>query len=117
MGEPVAMVERLMTRWSQAGDEVSAVQELPDMARMVALGTYVHDGYPGLLLIVELSDGSVGGIEAVGNQGEHVILGEEMALAIAKSLDVVPGALHELNTGDLNGAWLGAISELSPGSN
>jgi hypothetical protein len=117
MGEPVATVERIMTRWSRAGDEVSAVQELPGMARAAALGYYVHDAYPGLLMIVELSDGSLGGIEAVGTQGERVILGEDMALAIAETLDVMPGAMHELNAGDLNGAWLEAINELTPGSN
>jgi hypothetical protein len=117
MGEPVATVERIMTRWGRAGDEVSAVQELPDMARAAALGYYVHDAYPGLLMIVALSDGSLGGIEAVGNRGERVILGEDMVLAIAASLDVVPGAVHELNAGDLNGAWQDAINELTPGSN
>jgi hypothetical protein len=117
MGEPVAMVERIMTRWGRAGDEVSAVQELSGAPRAAALGYYVHDAYPGLLMIIELSDSSLAGIEAVGNHGEHVILGEEMALAIAESLDVVAGAPHEMNTGDLNGAWLDAINELTPGSN
>jgi hypothetical protein len=116
-GEPVATVERIMSRWGRAGDEVSAVQELPGTARAAALGYYVHDAYPGLLVIIELSDGSLGGIEAVGNQGERVILDEDMALAIAASLDVMPGAVHELNAGDLNNAWLEAINELTPGSN
>jgi hypothetical protein len=52
-----------------------------------------------------------GGIEAVGNQGERFILGEDTALAIAESLDEMPGASYEMSTGDLNEAWLDAVNE------
>ena len=116
-GGPVVMVERIMARWGKDGDEVSAAQELDNAPRAAAMGYYVHDAYPGLLMIIELSDGALGGIEAVGNQGERVILGQDTALAIAESLDVMPGASYEMSTGDLNSAWLDAVNELASGSN
>ena len=115
--DPVSMVERIMTRWEKAGDDVSAVQVLTVGSHPAALGYYVHDGYPGLLMIIDFGDGSLGGIEAVGNRNGGVILGEKTVQAMAESLDVVPGVSVEMSAGDLNNAWLDAINDLAPGSN
>jgi hypothetical protein len=117
MDDPVSMVERIMARWGKAGDDVSAVQTVTVGSHLAALGYYVHDGYPGLLMIIDFGDGSLGGIEAVGNRNEGVILGEKTALALAESLNVVPGVSVEMSPGDLNNAWLDAINDLAPGSN
>jgi hypothetical protein len=114
LDDPVKMVNAIITEWGREGDEVSEVIVLKSDGRCAAMGYYIHDEYPGFLLLVTLSDGSLGGIEAVGNQGETQIMGEDVALAIADSLDVTGAG--EVNPLDPNGAWLGAISDLQPGS-
>jgi hypothetical protein len=115
MSDPVQMVNAILTEWSREGDEVSEVIALESNGRSAAMGYYIHEGYPGLLLLVKLSDGSLGGIEAVGNQGETQILGEATALAIADTLDVIEG--NVMTTAGLNQAWLDTISALEPGTN
>ena len=115
--DPVSMVERIMTRWEKDGDEVSVVQTVTVGSHPAALGYYEHDGYPGLLMIIDFGDGSLGGIEAVGNRNEGIIWGQTTILAIAASLNVVPGVSVEMSPGDLNNAWLDAINGLAPGSN
>jgi hypothetical protein len=115
MDDPVRMVNAVITEWGREGDEVSEVKALKIGGRCAAMGHYIHEEYPGFLLLVKLSDGSLGGIEAIGNKGAQEILGERTALAIAGTLDVSEGAV--LTPFDLNQAWLDAISALQPGSN
>jgi hypothetical protein len=115
LDDPVKMVNAIITEWGREGDEVSEVIALKSNERCAAMGYYIHDEYPGFLLLVKLSDGSLGGIEAIGNRGEEQIMGEDVALAIAGTLDVTGAG--EVNPFDLNDAWLGAISALQPGSN
>jgi hypothetical protein len=93
MSDPVEIMQALADQWAEDGLDVSNVQEMELAGRAAAYVNYDNGGTPGLMAFVVFSDGSLGAIDVIGNDGEKDIADRDTVLAIAETFDVPSGGV------------------------